>query len=81
MTAIIAILALFLALVAMVVFAFLQNNMIKRLESRVSDLLDRRTAPDFYVYQKAREREQQKAEVVSVQELLEKVEPDGLRVE
>lgn len=53
------------------------------LEKKNSDLLDRLTAPDFYTYQKARESETKKMEVIKAEEFIERyaAENDGLRVD
>lgn len=53
------------------------------LEKKNSDLLDRLMAPDFYTYQKARESETKKMEVIKAEEFIERyaAENDGLRVD
>jgi len=59
------------------------NRVIKRQDDRISDLLDRLTAPDFRTYQQARERETQKVEVVKAEEIIQRFAEidDGLRVD
>ena len=59
------------------------NRVNKRQDERISDLLDRLTAPDFRTYQQARERETQKVEVVKAEEIIQRFAEidDGLRVD
>ena len=59
------------------------NRVIKRQDERISDLLDRLTAPDFHTYQQARKEENQKIEVVKAEEIIQRFAEvdDGLRID